>query len=531
MPMKFEKPKGPVVLCILDGFGEAPAGEANAISLAVTPNLDRLLAENAAQGPRAFLETSGLSVGLPDGQMGNSEVGHMNIGAGRVVFQDLPRIDEAIASGQIAKIEALRSLIENLKATGGTCHLMGLLSPGGVHSHQDHIAALAKLLFSEGVKVLVHGFLDGRDTPPNSGHGYLKDIEETLGESAHLATITGRYYAMDRDTNWDRVERAYEAVVLGQGETADNLLDALKASYEDGVGDEFVLPHVLKGYEGMKDGDAVLMSNFRADRAREILTAIVDPTFEGFARAKTIEFAARVGMTEYSDALNPFMMAMFPAPEISNTIGECVATAGFSQLRIAETEKYAHVTFFLNGGREAVFEGEERKLIPSPKVATYDLKPEMSASEVTDALVDAISNNRYDLIIVNFANPDMVGHTGILEAAKKAVETIDISLGRLEKALVNVGGIMLVTADHGNIECMRDPKTGDPHTAHTVGRVPVFLVNGAALSSPATLSSGRLADIAPTLLTVLGLKIPDEMSGDVLWTEPSLATEGVRAQS
>lgn len=523
-PMKIEKPEGPVVLCILDGFGDAPAGEANAITLAQTPNYDRLLTENASRGAPAFLETSGLSVGLPEGQMGNSEVGHMNIGAGRVVMQDLPRIDASITSGDIAEVKALCELIAALKASGGACHLMGLVSPGGVHSHQDHMVALAKIIAAEGIKVCIHAFMDGRDTPPTSGRGFIETLVADLGGAAEIVTMTGRYYAMDRDKNWDRVEKAWAAICCAEGLQASNFPAALDVCYAADTGDEFILPHIAEGYKGIEDGDGLLMANFRADRAREILTTLVDPAFDGFERSRICDFAARVGLTEYSEALAPFMTAMFPAPDIVNTLGECVARAGLRQLRIAETEKYAHVTFFLNGGREAVFEGEDRKLIPSPKVATYDLKPEMSAHEVTDGLVEAIEGKAYDLIIVNFANPDMVGHTGVIPAAIKAVETIDLCLGRLEGALGLAGGVMLVAADHGNIERMRDPETGAPHTAHTVGRVPFFMVGGAALKPPAALRSGRLADLAPTVLRLLNLDIPAEMTGDVLLSPPDSQT-------
>lgn len=532
--MNFNKPTGPVVLCILDGFGEAPAGDANAISLATTPNYDRLVAENLARGPRAFLETSGLAVGLPDGQMGNSEVGHMNIGAGRVVMQDLPRIDTSIASGEIGEMEAIRTLIDTLKETGGACHLMGLLSPGGVHSHQDHMVALAKRVSAEGIKVYIHAFMDGRDTPPTSGRGFLDQVLAGLDGAADIATMTGRYYAMDRDKNWDRVEGAWRAITSGEGAKTSDFPAALEVSYAADIGDEFVLPHVAEGFPGVNKGDGLLMANFRADRAREILTALVDPAFDGFDRGPGYEFAARVGLVEYSDALSPFMTAVFPSLDVVNTLGECVAAAGLRQLRIAETEKYAHVTFFLNGGREAVFDGEDRKLIPSPKVATYDLQPEMSAYEVTDGLVEAIEKNAYDLIIVNYANPDMVGHTGVITAAIKAVETIDTCLGRLDAALAGAGGVMLVAADHGNIECMRDPDTGAPHTAHTIGQVPFNLVGASALETPVALTSGRLADLAPTLLTLLGLDIPAEMTGEVLLVpaktdSQNLSKENLRA--
>jgi 2,3-bisphosphoglycerate-independent phosphoglycerate mutase len=501
----------PVVLCILDGWGWRPEREDNAIALADTPNWDRL----AASCPRALLQTSGLQVGLPDGQMGNSEVGHMNLGAGRVVMQDLPRIDAAVADGSLARNPVLVDMIAQLLASGGTCHLMGLMSPGGVHSHQDHMAALARIVSDAGVPVLVHAFLDGRDTPPSSAVDYLRRFEaDVAGHTVSVATVSGRYYAMDRDKRWDRVQLAYDAMVQGKGERAPTAIGAIEQSYAVGKTDEFVLPTVVGAYAGMKDGDGVLMGNFRADRAREILSALADPAFAGFERPRVVEFATRVGMAEYSKDLNAFFATLFPAESLTHILGEMVCEAGMTQLRIAETEKYAHVTFFFNGGREQVFAGEDRILVPSPKVATYDLQPEMSAPEVTDKLVEAIGSGKYDLIVVNYANGDMVGHTGILAAAEKAAETVDAALGRLEAAVKAAGGAMLVTADHGNAELMSDPATHEPYTAHTTGPVPVLLVGAPA--GVTALHDGRLADVAPTLLQLLGLPQPAEMTGQSL---------------
>jgi len=498
----------PVVLCILDGWGYRAERADNAIALARTPVWNGLL-ESA---PHALLATSGLAVGLPDGQMGNSEVGHMNLGAGRVVMQDLPRIDQAVADGSLARIPALLDFIKTLKETGGTAHLLGLLSPGGVHSHQDHMAALARAVAAAGVPVAVHAFLDGRDTPPSSARDFVTKFEDDLaGTSAQIATVSGRYYAMDRDKRWDRVTLAYNAMVGGEGQSAPDALSAIDESYRHGKTDEFVLPTAIGGYAGMKDGDGLLMANFRADRAREILTTLVDPAFDGFPRKKQVAFAAKLGMAEYSKDLNAFFTLLFPPESLSHILGEEVCAAGLTQLRIAETEKYAHVTFFFNGGREKVFEGEDRILVPSPKVATYDQQPEMSAPEVTDKLVAAIEGGNYDLIVVNYANGDMVGHTGILEAAIKAAETIDACLGRLTAAVAKAGGVMLITADHGNAELMRDQVTGEPYTAHTIGKVPVVLAHGP--QGIDGLAEGRLADVAPTLMALLGLPQPAEMTG------------------
>ena len=510
----------PVVLCILDGWGSRSEAVDNAITLGNTPNFDHL----TQSCPMAHLETSGLKVGLPDGQMGNSEVGHTNLGGGRVVLQDLPRIDSAISDGHFAGIDSLQATITRLKSTGGTCHLLGLLSPGGVHSHQDHMVALAKALSEAGIPVAVHGFLDGRDVPPSSAAGFVEKFEQDIADfdKVAIATLTGRYYAMDRDQRWDRVEKAYHGMVSAVGDSKDTALAAIEASYLNKITDEFLLPAIIGDYDGMKDGDAILMANFRADRAREILTTLVDPKFDSFTRGKCPDFCSRLGMSDYSVALNAFMTTMFPSEPLSDTLGEIVSRSGLTQLRIAETEKYAHVTFFFNGGSEDVYDGEDRILIPSPDVATYDLKPEMSAPEVTDKLVEAITSQKYDLIVVNFANPDMVGHTGIMSAAKIAVETIDNSLGRLTEALQQVGGTMLVTADHGNIELMRDQQTHQPHTAHTTNLVPFILVNGAAAAGllpdgeSFTLDDGCLADVAPTILRLMGLEQPAAMTGTCL---------------
>jgi 2,3-bisphosphoglycerate-independent phosphoglycerate mutase len=507
--MSQSHPPRPVVLCILDGWGEAPDGDHNAITLADTPVWDEFM----RNCPRGTIEASELYVGLPEGQMGNSEVGHMNIGAGRVVMQDLPRIDAAIRSGELARSPRLADFIAKLKASGGTCHLMGLMSPGGVHSHQAHIATLVRIVTGAGVPVAVHAFLDGRDTPPSSARGFMADFLAEVGANPRLiiATVSGRYWAMDRDKRWERVALAYGALVDGKGERAADALAAVDAGYARDETDEFIKPTVVGDYSGMADGDGVLMANFRADRVREILTALLDPKFDAFPRSRVVRFAAAAGMTEYSTALNAFLTALFPAESLTHVLGEVVAAAGRKQLRIAETEKYAHVTFFLNGGEEEPYPGEERILVPSPKVATYDLKPEMSAYEVTDKLVAAIESGKFDLIVVNYANTDMVGHTGDLEAAIKAVEAVDRCLGRVRDALRRVGGAMLITADHGNAEVMEDPQTHEPHTAHTLNRVPLVLVNGAA--GMKNLGHGQLADIAPTLLALMGLPQPREMTG------------------
>lgn len=502
----------PVLLMILDGWGfREPKTPDNAIEMGHTPNWHRMYADN----PHSLIETYGLAVGLPEGQMGNSEVGHTNLGAGRVVMQDLPKIDQAVKDGSLAKNPVLVKMIETLKANGKAAHVMGLMSPGGVHSSQKHITALCKIISDAGVKVWVHAFLDGRDTPPSSAVDFLADFEKSVaGLNVKIATIEGRFYAMDRDKRWDRVEAAYNNMVLADGKRFANTDEAIKASYADKVTDEFVIPCVIGDYNGMTDGDAILMANFRADRAREILYALADSEFTGFARKKIINFSDHVGMTEYSVDHNRFMHTMFPPEQLTNILGEVVANHGMTQLRIAETEKYAHVTFFFNGGEEREFKGEERILIASPKVATYDLKPEMSVYEVTEQLVKAIEDKRFDMIICNYANGDMVGHTGIMEAALKAVAAVDECLGKVEKAIKDVGGVMIVTADHGNAEKMVDEKTGQPYTAHTVGKVAAILVNDE--SGVKRLKDGALCDIAPTMLELMELEQPKEMTGHSL---------------
>ena len=495
----------PILLCILDGWGHAETTENNAIKQADTPNWDRL----TASFPQSLVDASAQAVGLPEGQMGNSEVGHMNIGAGRVVLQDLPKIDKAISDGSLAKNPRLLQHIETLKASGGTCHLMGLVSDGGVHSHVSHLKALAEIISSAGVPVAIHAFLDGRDTPPKSALEYIKTL--TTGDW-RLATVSGRYFAMDRDNRWDRVEKAYHAMVEGKSATrAPDALQAIQAAYTLEQTDEFVAPTCLGDYAGMKQGDGILVANFRADRARQLLHALVDPAFDNFER-EAVPFADLLGMVEYSSDLNAWVDALFPAEEIHQSLGEVVSQQGLKQLRIAETEKYAHVTFFFNGGSEAVYEGEDRILVPSPKVATYDLQPEMSAPEVTEKLVEAIESGQYDLIVCNYANTDMVGHSGDLQAAIKAVQAVDMAIGKVWTATEKAGGAMLITADHGNAEKMQDEASGQPHTAHTTNLVP-FLVAGAG---NVTLKDGVLADIAPTILQLMHIEQPAEMTGNCL---------------
>ena len=495
----------PVMLVILDGFGWREESADNAVRQARKPNFDRLW----ETCPHAFLHTSGGDVGLPEGQMGNSEVGHLNIGAGRVVMQELPRISQAAKDGSLARAPALTDLIAKLQASGGTCHLLGLMSPGGVHSHQEHAVALAKILHQAGVKTLVHAFTDGRDTPPRSAADDMKWLRDALPPDVPVATVIGRYYAMDRDKRWDRVAKAYAALAEGEGAKFADPVTAVQDSYGHDVTDEFVLPAVIGDYKGMRDGDGILCFNFRADRVREILAALLEPKFDGFPRRRVVKFAAAAGMTRYSDELAPYLGVLFPPEKLDHILGEVVAEAGRAQLRTAETEKYPHVTYFLNGGQETTFPGEDRIMVPSPKVATYDLQPEMSAPDLTDKVVTAIDSRKYDLIVLNYANPDMVGHTGSLPAAIKAVETVDAGLGRIAAAVEKQGGALLLTADHGNCELMRDPATGGPHTAHTTNPVPVLLMGGEA----AGMKDGRLADVAPTLLALMGLAQPREMTG------------------
>lgn len=501
----------PVVLCVLDGWGYRPETEGNAIELGETPVWHGLL----QKWPHAMITTYGKAVGLPDGQMGNSEVGHTNLGAGRVVMQDLPRIDAAIEDGSLAANPVLKNLISALEKTKGTCHLMGLLSDGGVHSHQAHMVALARILDKAGIPVCVHAFTDGRDTPPDSAQDYVQAFINQVSDCplVKVATIAGRFYAMDRDNRWERVTQAYETLIDATGPRFATAAEALNDSYAAGTFDEFVVPCVIGDYVGMKDGDAILMANFRSDRAREITRMLLQPDFDACSRPRVVNFCDAVAMTEYSADHKKWMHILFPVEELNNIFGEIVSKAGLKQLRIAETEKYAHVTFFFNGGKETLFDGEERILVPSPKVATYDLKPEMSALEVTDKLVEAIEQNKFDVIIVNYANGDMVGHTGILPAAIKAVEVVDACVGRLVQAVTAKDGILFITADHGNAEQMIDPKTNAPYTAHTAGDVQAVLVNAHGVS---TLKDGKLADVAPTLLKLMGLEQPKEMNGTAL---------------
>jgi 2,3-bisphosphoglycerate-independent phosphoglycerate mutase len=509
----------PVMLAILDGWGWREDTADNAVRQARTPNFDRLW----GSCPHAMLRTSGKDVGLPAGQMGNSEVGHLNIGAGRIVVQDLPRISEAIESREIEKQPELQQLIVCLKGRG-RCHLMGLVSPGGVHSHQDHAVGLARILAAAGVPACVHVWTDGRDTPPQSAGQALAQFMAALPPSIPIATVSGRYYSMDRDKRWERVAKAYAAMVLSEGPRFQDAPAVVADAYSRNTYDEFIVPAVVGDYAGMRDGDGVLCFNFRADRVREILTAILDPAFAGFPRAHVPALACAAGMTEYSEDLKAFMQTIFPPQSLTGILGEVAASAGRTQLRAAETEKYPHVTYFLNGGREEPYPGEDRILVPSPKVATYDLKPEMSSPELTDRVVAAIDSRKYDLIVLNYANPDMVGHTGSLPAAVKAVETVDNGLGRIADAIGRAGGALMVTADHGNCELMRDPETGGPHTAHTTNPVPVFLMGGGTV----TLADGRLADIAPTLLALMGLPQPEEMSGASLLRGAAAARQKVR---
>lgn len=495
-----------VVLCILDGWGHRENGPDNAIVHAKTPNWDDLLSHSS----RALLEASELNVGLPEGQMGNSEVGHMNIGAGRVILQDLPRIDAAISQQTLKDMAPLKAFIEKLKSSGGTCHLLGLLSPGGIHSHENHILAVAKILADQGIPVAFHGFLDGRDTPPKSAKTYLTTFLEMTRDYPNitLATVGGRYFGMDRDKRWDRVQKAYETMINGTPHQDDSFF-YLDQNYQKGITDEFILPVALAHYKGMKDGDGLLMANFRSDRARQILTALLDPHFQEFKRSRSIKFAAALGMVEYSESLNTWMDTLFPSTIPQEVLGEIIAQEGLKQLRIAETEKYAHVTFFFNGGREDIFPGEDRILVPSPNVATYDLKPEMSAYELTDQLVEAIESQKYALIVVNYANPDMVGHTGNFEAAQKAIEAVDKCLGRIKKAVEKTKACLLITADHGNAEMMYDAALESAHTAHTLNPVPFVMFQG----PEGALNSGKLSQIAPTVLQILKISIPPAMTG------------------
>lgn len=500
------------VLMILDGYGLNNRQEGNAIALAKKPNIDKMFATY----PNAVGYASGLAVGLPDGQMGNSEVGHLNMGAGRIMYQDLTKITKAIEDGDFFENPELLAAIENCKKNNSTLHIQGLLSTGGVHSHIEHIYGVLKLAKQHGLeKVYFHAFLDGRDTPPTSGKGFLADLEAKMAEIGvgKVATISGRYYAMDRDNNWDRVEKAYNALVLGQGNKAESAMACMDASYAEGVNDEFVVPTVIVEGATVNEGDSIIFCNFRPDRAREITRCFCDEEFAGFERAKGFMKLTFVCFTDYDVTIGNKLVA-FKKETPANTLGEYIASLGLKQLRLAETEKYAHVTFFFNGGVEEPFEGEERILIPSPKVATYDLKPEMSAYEVTDKLVENILANDKDLIIINYANPDMVGHTGIIEAAVKAIEALDECLGRVMDALLKVDGQMFVCADHGNSDQLVDYETGKPFTAHTTNPVPFMIVN--CHEAKGIKEGGKLCDIAPTLLDMMGLEKPKEMLGESL---------------
>jgi len=506
-------PRQPVALIIMDGFGMAAPGPGNAISLARTPALDRLFETH----PWTTLSASGRAVGLPEGQMGNSEVGHLNMGAGRIVYQELTRIDAAITDGSLQENDVLREAIAVAVAEGRAVHFMGLVSDGGVHSHQEHLYALVRMAASLGVeRVFVHAFLDGRDVPPTSGLGYVKQLEGVLGEIGvgRVATVSGRYYAMDRDNRWERVERAWRAIALSEGARADSATGAIAASYDDGATDEFVVPAVVHDGDEpvarVESGDALVFFNFRPDRAREITRAFTDPGFTGFARTVTPDVRF-VCLTEYDPTI-PAPVA-FPKDLPCCVLADVVADAGLRQLHIAETEKYAHVTFFFNGGAEAPKAGEERILVPSPKVATYDLQPEMSAPEVTRRLVDAILAEQADLYVVNYANCDMVGHTGILEAAVAAVEAVDAGVGAVVDAIRQRGGSAIITADHGNAEQMRDPADDGAFTAHTLNPVPFICV---ADGVSEVRSGGVLADVAPSVCDLLGVAAPDA------WTARSL---------
>ena len=501
--------KKPLMLIIMDGYGLSDEESGNAIKAADTPNLDRI----SKDFPSAYLNASGLDVGLPDGQMGNSEVGHTNIGAGRVVYQELTRITKSIQDGDFYENEELAGAVRNAKANNGALHIMGLISPGGVHSHAEHLYAILRLAKKSGLsKVFVHAFLDGRDVPPASGAGYVADLQDNMAKIGvgKIASVMGRYYAMDRDNRWERVKLAYDAIIGGKGAVRDDAVEGIRLSYEDNKTDEFVVPFTVKGTQPVNEGDSLIFFNFRPDRAREITRSIVDKEFSGFVREKVCQKIYFVCMTQYDATIKNVYVAYKPQ-SLENTFGEYISKMGLRQLRIAETEKYAHVTFFFNGGVEEVYEGEDRCLIPSPKVATYDLKPEMSAYEVRDAVLERVAQGIYDVIVLNFANCDMVGHTGIFDAAKSAVETVDECVGEIVDKVESVGGACIIIADHGNSERMIDSDGITPFTAHTINKVP-FIVTDKSLK----VSSGRLADVAPTMLDMLGLNIPGQMQGQSL---------------
>jgi 2,3-bisphosphoglycerate-independent phosphoglycerate mutase len=500
----------PVVHCILDGWGQVETPTGNAPVQANTPAFDEIM----STCPTGTLITFGPDVGLPKGQMGNSEVGHTNIGAGRVVAMDLGQIDLAIEDGSFFKNDEVVAFAKTLKKTGGTAHLLGVISDGGVHGHIVHTLAAAKAITDFGVPVVIHAITDGRDVAPKSADVFVSEFTKGLPKGARIGTVVGRYFALDRDNRWERVAQAYEAIVNATGiESADTAVDAVAAAYARNETDEFIKATVIGDYAGVEDGDGLFCLNFRADRAREILAAMAQPGFDGFETDDRPEFAARLGMVEYSVQHSTYMKTAYPKAAIINTLGEWVAKQGKRQFRLAETEKYPHVTFFLNGGKETPEVGEDRFMPQSPKVATYDLQPEMSAPEVTSKFVEVIEAG-YDLIVTNYANPDMVGHTGDLSAAMKACEAVDAGLAQVMTALKRTGGTMIVTADHGNCEVMIDPVTGGAHTAHTTNLVPVALFNGPEGAS--LRQGGRLADLAPSLLDLMGLDQPDEMTGESL---------------
>ena len=501
------KNRSPTILCIMDGWGLSSNKLGNAIDLAETPNYDYLLSNN----PSTQLITHGLDVGLPENQMGNSEVGHANIGAGRIVYMDLPKIDDAIENGDYNKNPKLLNLINKLKKSKGSAHLLGLASDGCVHASMNHLIKTTKIISDHNVPVLLHLLTDGRDVAPKSAEKFLKSIIKELPPTAKIATVTGRYFAMDRDNNWDRIKKAYDAIVLAKGHSSESSLEAVQDSYANNRTDEFIFPTVISSYNGAKDGDGFLCLNFRSDRARQIMSAIASPTFKKFDVSKQPNWELVTGMTKYSDEHSAFMSNLFSNKPINNTLGVWTSKHGYTQLRLAETEKYPHVTFFLNGGRESIEAGETRFMPKSPKVVTYDLAPEMSSREVTDKLIEAIKN-KIDLIIVNYANPDMVGHTGDLKAAVKACEAIDRALKRILPVLEESNGCMLLTSDHGNCETMINLETKEPHTAHTTNLVPAILIG----RNRKLRQIGRLADIAPTLLELMGLPKPTEMTGESL---------------
>ena len=505
--------KSPVMLIILDGFGVGKTYEGNAVKLSKTPNIDKLF----EQYPNTTLDASGFAVGLPEGQMGNSEVGHLNIGSGRIIYQDLTKITKSIEDGDFFNKNEFLEAIENAKNNNSKIHLMGLVSSGGVHSHNSHLYGLLELMKNHNFyNVYIHGILDGRDVPPTSGKEDIKELIEKIDEIGvgHIATISGRYYAMDRDKRWDRIKLAYDAFTLGKGKESENPLIAIENSYNEGVTDEFIIPTVIKE-EGkpvgtIDSGDSIIFFNFRPDRARQITRAFVDKDFDGFEREKIVD-TFYVTMTEYDRTIENVHVVYTDESPI-NTLGEYISNKGLTQLRIAETEKYAHVTFFFNGGIEEPYENEDRALIPSPKVATYDLQPEMSAMEVKDEVLNRLSMDKYDLIILNFANPDMVGHTGIVSATVKAIETVDTCLGEIIELLIKKGGKALITADHGNAEMLINEADGSPITSHTNNKVPLILVGAGDVK----LQEGILADLAPTILDLMDLEKPKEMTGKSL---------------